>query len=85
VWARRLPGVPGQEGEAVVAIRSSAFHFMAVGNAAFADARVVIVQNAGGALDLFRSAFNFQVAVLQLRSDLQGGLKKLQVFVEGAE
>src|SRR4029077_6859712 len=83
----------GREGPAELRDRSRSgggdseqgLHFMAVGNAAFAEAGVVVAQNAGGTLDLFRSAFDFQVAVLQLRGDLQGGLEKLQVFVESAE
>ena len=61
------------------------FHFLAVGNAAVADALVVFAQDLRGALHLRRRAFDFQIVVAQMGGDVKGGLKELKIFVEGAE
>ena len=61
------------------------FHFLAVGNRGLPDALVVGIQNARGALHLRGLAFDFEIVVLQMGRDLQGGLEEFQIFIEGAE
>ena len=61
------------------------FHFLAIWNAAIADALVIFAQDLGGAFDLRGRAFNFEIVITEMRGDVQRGLEKLQVFVEGAE
>jgi len=68
----------GREGAAKFAGRfgggdlQQRFHFLAVGQAAFADALVVFAENPGGALDLCGSALNFQIVVAQMGRNVQG-------------
>ncbi len=61
------------------------FHFFAIGNVPLEHALVVGVHNAYRPLHLPGIPFDFQVAVLQVRSHVQRGFEVFQVFVKGAE
>src|SRR5580693_8024042 len=61
------------------------FHFRAIGNSPIADALIVFAQDLRGALDLRLGAFDFQVVIAQMRSDVKGGLEEFKIFVEGSE
>ncbi len=61
------------------------FYFRAVGNSPVADALIVFAQDLRGALDLRLGAFDFQVVIAQMRSDVKGGLEEFKIFVEGSE
>jgi len=60
-------------------------HLAAIGNTPFADALIVSAEDARGALDLIGFAFDFQVAIVQVRGHVQRRLKEFQVFIKGAE
>ena len=60
-------------------------YFLAAGDVPIADALVVGVEDAGGALDLSGFAFDFDVVVFQVRADAQRGFEEFQILIEGAE
>jgi len=61
------------------------FHFRTVGNSPVADALIVFAQDLRGALHLRLRAFDFQVVIAQMRSNVKGGLEEFKIFVEGSE
>ena len=60
-------------------------YFLAVWNAAVADALIVFAQDLGSAFDLRLGTFDFKVVVAQMSGDVKGVLEEFKIFVEGTE